>query len=87
MVQNYQELQDALAKTSESIGALAADFDQQTDEMAQYVADMVQDMDLSAEAKQAAIQTPPLLKAAGILNNCEVQNTQEGFTHADISRG
>ena len=57
MVQNYQDLQDAQAQTSESIGALAVDFDQQTDEMAQYVADMVQDMNLEAEAKTAAIST------------------------------
>ena len=57
MVQNYQDLQKAQEETSESIGALAADFDQQTDEIAQYVEEMVSDMNLEAEAKAAAIST------------------------------
>ena len=57
MVENYQQLQTAQDETSESIGALATDLDARTQEMAQSVQTMVEEMNLSGEAEAAARST------------------------------
>lgn len=57
MVDNYNSLKQAQQDASESITSIAGDFDQKTQEIADSVRDMVSNMDLSSEAKAAALAT------------------------------
>lgn len=57
MVANYEELREAQGETAENIAALATDFDEKTQEIADSVRDMVSDMNLSDEAAAAARET------------------------------
>ena len=57
MVKNYQELQKAQDETADNIAAMATNFDQETQNIADSVEQMVSDMDLSVDAKIAAQNT------------------------------
>lgn len=57
MVANYEELRKAQGETAENIAALATDFDEKTQQIADSVRNMVSDMELSDEAAAAARET------------------------------
>lgn len=57
MVENYQDLRKAQDETSENIAAMATNFDVETQKIADSTKQMVSDMNLESEARQAARET------------------------------